>query len=88
MADLSCVLNPMGISNPADALVILNAIDLLREDEGNSLTFVCDNPDFNGQPNAKVICNGRWTGWQDREFCADTVIGALRLALAEQMREG
>jgi hypothetical protein len=88
MADLSCVLTPMGISNPADALVILNAIDLLREDEGSSVTFICDNPDFNGQPNAAVICSGEWTGWQDRRFAADTVIGCLRMALAEQMRAG
>lgn len=88
MADLSCVLHPMGIASPGDALVILNAIDLLREDEGNTVTFVCDNPDFNGLPNARIVCNGNWTGWEDRVFSADTVMAALQMALAEQMKGG
>ncbi len=86
MADLSCVLHPMGIADHIDALRVLNAVDVLREAEGSTVTFVSDNPDFNGQPNAKVICNGAWTGWEDREFVAATIIGALRLALADQAR--
>jgi len=61
----------------------LNAIDFLRAEEGNSITFVCDNPDFNGQPNAKVICHGAWTQWADRAFTGDRVGKALAAALAE-----
>ncbi|CDX20115.1 hypothetical protein MPLA_1190066 [Mesorhizobium sp. ORS 3359] len=60
-----------------------HAIDSLRGEEGNSVTFVCDNPDFNGQPNAKVICHGAWTEWTDRAFTGDTVGKALAAALAE-----
>ncbi|RUY12614.1 hypothetical protein EOA25_02860 [Mesorhizobium sp. M2A.F.Ca.ET.040.01.1.1] len=59
-----------------------DAIDSLRGEEGNSITFVCDNPDFNGQPNAKVICHGAWTGWADRTFTGDTVGKALAAALS------
>lgn len=59
-------------------------VNLLREAEGDSVTLICDNPDFNGQPNAKVICNGWWTDWQDREFADDTVLGALRAAITQK----
>lgn len=83
---LSAVTRAMGIGKPMDALVVANAIDVLRDGEGNSITFVCDNPDFNGQPNSKVICNGNWTGWKDREFTGVTVFEALGLALAENAR--
>lgn len=55
-------------------------IDALRAEEGATLTFVCDNPDFNGQPNCLIICAGSWTDWKDRHFPADTIIDALRLA--------
>ena len=79
---LSCVTRTMGMSKPVDALVIVNAIEVLRADEGNSITFVCDNPDFDGQPAAKVICNGDWTNWADRAFTGDTVFECLGAALA------
>lgn len=82
MADLGCVTRAMGISAPLDALVIANAIDVLREDEGSTITFVCDNPDFNGRPNAKVICCGAWTGWAEREFTGASAYEALRRAVA------
>jgi hypothetical protein len=59
-------------------------IDLLRAEEGDSVTILCDNPDFNGQPNCAVICNGDWTGWNDRRFAADTVLDALAMAMTEK----
>lgn len=64
-------------------------IDFLRADEGDSITLFCDNPDFNGQPNCAIECNGYWTNWQDRRFAADTIEGALELAYFEcrQWRE-
>jgi len=64
-------------------------IDFLRADEGDSVTLLCDNPDFNGQPNCAIECNGYWTNWQDRRFAADTLQGALELAYFEcrQWRE-
>lgn len=57
-------------------------IERLREAEGNSVTLICDNHDFNGQPNAAVICNGDWTLWTDRRFTGDTVLQALEAAHA------
>lgn len=78
---LSVVTRAMGISKPLDALVIANAIDVLRDGEGDTITFVCDNPDFNGQPNSKVVCNGAWTGWVDRGFTGTTAFEALASAV-------
>jgi hypothetical protein len=58
-------------------------IDFLRADEGDSVTILCDNPDFNGQPNCAIECNGYWTNWQDRRFGGDTIEVALELAYFE-----
>lgn len=64
-------------------------IDFLRADEGDSVTILCDNPDFNGQPNCAIECNGYWTNWEDRRYAGDTIEAALELAYFEcrQWRE-
>lgn len=62
---------------------IVRLINELRANEGNSVTIPCDNPDFNGQPNCAVICNGDWTDWQDKRFAADTLLDALSMAFVE-----
>src|ERR1700723_3484040 len=51
-------------------------INFQRADDGDSVTILCNNPDFNGQPNCAIVCNGDWTGWVDKRFAADTVLGA------------
>ena len=66
---------------PRDGLnprtVSWNLCEALRASEGSSVTLVCDNPDFNGQPNNAVDCNGDWTGWNDQRFTGDTILDAL-----------
>ncbi|TJV51108.1 MAG: hypothetical protein E5Y01_16090 [Mesorhizobium sp.] len=54
----------------------------LRAGEGSSVEILCDNPDFNGQPNNAVICCGEWTDWQDSRFTGDTIDDALGAAMA------
>jgi len=56
-------------------------IDILTDGEGDSVTFVCKNPDFNGLPNECVIINASWTDWKDRSFRADTRRECLLLAV-------
>jgi hypothetical protein len=63
---------------------IVRLIDVLRSDEGDSVMILCDNPDFNGQPNCAIICNGDWTGWVDKRFAADTILDALSMAMVEK----
>jgi hypothetical protein len=60
---------------------IVEAIDRLREEEGASVTILCDDPDFNGKPDGAVIVCGSWTAWEDRRFDAPTVTEALRAAV-------
>lgn len=62
---------------------IVRLIDLLRSQEGDDVTILCDNPDFNGQPNCAVLCNGDWTEWKDHRFVGDTVLDALSSAATE-----
>ena len=57
-------------------------VEQLRAAEGNSVQFICDNPDFNGQPNARVICGGDWTSWEDFAFTGATIDEALAKAFA------
>lgn len=56
-------------------------IDILTDGEGDSVTFVCKNPDFNGLPNECVIINASWTDWKDRSFRADTREECLQMAI-------
>ena len=55
-------------------------IDQLRLSEGNAVTIMCDNPDFNGQPNSAVEIVADWTNWQTVRFTGENVIEALRNA--------
>ncbi len=64
----------------SDAIDIVGLINILRSGEGDSVAILCDNPDFNGQPDRVVVVNASWTGWQDERFGADTLLGALRNA--------
>ncbi|AZO29304.1 hypothetical protein [Mesorhizobium sp. M1B.F.Ca.ET.045.04.1.1] len=57
-------------------------LERFREGEGNSITLVCDNPDFNGQANSKVIVCADWTEFQEREFTGDTITQAIANAFA------
>jgi hypothetical protein len=55
-----------------------NLVETLRANEGHSVTLICDNPDFNGQPNCAVDVCGDWTDWGQRRFTGDTILDALR----------
>lgn len=62
---------------------IVRLIDLLRSQEGDDVTILCDNPDFNDQPNCAVVCNGDWTEYKDHRFVGDTVLDALSAAATD-----
>lgn len=55
--------------------VLWDAIDRLRANEGASVEILCDNPDFNGQPNCAIQVSDDWTGtdWNFRRFEGDTL---------------
>jgi hypothetical protein len=55
-------------------------IEKLRASEGHTVTLMCDNPDFNGQPNCAVECAGDWTRWETMRFTGDTILQALEMA--------
>lgn len=57
-------------------------IDELRRDEGDQVTILCDNPDFNGQPNNAVIVSAGWAHWQDFRVSGHTLDQALSNAVA------
>lgn len=64
----------------------LRLIDELRADEGNSVSILCPNPDFNGQPDHAVEVSAFWhdnlDSWQTRRFSGDTLLDCLRKARA------
>ena len=74
----------LGIPLPmkrSDGDFILEALNLLRSEEGSSVTILCDNPDFNGQPDRAIICCGDWTDWEDRRFSSDRLTDCFIQAL-------
>ncbi|WP_198164351.1 hypothetical protein, partial [Bradyrhizobium jicamae] len=70
-------------SERTEAARIIEMIDFLRSEEGDCVTILCDNPDFNGQPNCAVECNGEWTRWLHRRYTGDTISDALSAAWLE-----
>lgn len=62
-----------------EAIRILYAIDLLRDDEGNSVEIMCPNPD--GPPHQAIEVTAIWTDWQPRRFTGDTLLDALDSAI-------
>jgi hypothetical protein len=65
-----------------DAGKIFYYLNQLRADEGSSVTILCDNPDFNGEPNCTIECQAEWTGWTRQRFTADTLLECLERAEA------
>lgn len=65
-----------------EAIEIWRVLEVLTDDEGSAVVVICPNPDFNGQPNYAIDCNGYWTNWQDRRFADDRQVECFRLALA------
>lgn len=61
-------------------LAEMSCINTLRADEGDSVMILCDNPE--GHPNNAVECCGLWTEWEDRRFTGETLLAALKAAVA------
>jgi len=71
----------------AEAIEIWRAIETLTDGEGDTVTVLCPNPDFNGQPNYAIECNGSWTGWRDLRFAHDSQVECFRLAVRAHLQE-
>lgn len=65
---------------PEEKIKAWNLVESLRAPEGHTVTLICDNPDFNGQPNSAVECCGDWTCWEERRFTGDNILEALQAA--------
>lgn len=73
-----------GVRANDEVLAIVAAIDELRREEGASVEILCDNPDFNGQPNNAVVCIADWTRYQEHRSSGHTLRGALENAVAHK----
>ena len=71
---------------------IVGAIEELRSEEGDSVTIISPNANFNDQPNEAIEVCGDWTNWLDKRFTGETLREALQAAVkakaaAEAARE-
>jgi hypothetical protein len=64
-----------------DAAECWSIVEQLRAPEGAEVILLCDNPDFNGQPNNAVEIVDDWTRWNIQRFTGGTMLEALRTAL-------
>lgn len=68
-----------------DAVLIMEAINFLREQEAELVSICCDNPDpETAKDNCAIECVGLWTNWQEKRFYGITVQNALNDAVAEK----
>lgn len=64
---------------------ILAAIEELTYGEGDTVTFCCENPDFdNFASDHIIICNGDWSNWTDVNYTANSRIDCLDKALKDR----
>lgn len=73
---------PKAVAEMTEANACMAAIDELRREEGDQVSILCDNPDFNGQPNNAVVISAGWTNWQDFRVSGHTLRQALENAVA------
>lgn len=59
---------------------IIDPLNRLREDEGNTVTFLCPNPDFNGLPDEAIEIIADWTNWVSWRFSGNTLAECLQSA--------
>lgn len=55
--------------------MLMDRINELRKNEGDSVRILCDNPE--GPPNNAIECCGDWTDWKDRRFVGERLIDCL-----------
>jgi hypothetical protein len=78
---------PEPLSEVEIAIGVYLHIQTLRNGEGSAVEVLCDNPGHNnGHASNAVICSGEWTGWELRRYEADSLLGALRLAVLERQQ--
>ena len=56
------------------AEAIVNPLNELRAPEGNTVLFVCDNPDFNDNPDAIIEVNGERFGGKNIAECLQKAV--------------
>lgn len=67
-----------------EVIETLEAIEELREDEGDCVQITSDNADFNVQPNCLIVCSGEWTAWADIDFTGETILACLQSAVSRR----
>lgn len=58
-------------------------VDQITDEEGATVTFTGQNPDFNGLPNEVVVIH-RGPDWGEETFRADTLADCLKAAIRDQ----
>ena len=70
------------------ALAQYDAIEYLRDGDGDRVTIYCQNPESNGNdcPNEAIEVCGFWTDWKEKTYRANTVLEALQQAIAAKKK--
>ncbi len=63
-------------------VVMARYIEILRSDEGDSVTICCDDPEANEREKQVAIdCCAWWTDWNERRFYGESVLQCLAKAV-------
>lgn len=59
---------------------IVDPLNEIRQDEGTTVSIICDNPDFGSGPDAQISVNADWTNWKDEHFPGKSLAECLKYA--------
>lgn len=66
------------------AIALWRLIEALSQEEGDSVTILCPNPDFNNLPDYTIECNGSFTEYKDQRFSGNSYLECLQKALSQK----
>lgn len=69
------------------AAQIVQAINILRYNEGASVLICCENPEGTGPDNHAVDVTDAWTNWQPFRFEGRTLLAALTNAVMDKVEK-
>lgn len=63
------------------AVAIWRLIESLSQNEGDNVTILCPNYDFNNLPDYAIECNGQWTNYEDHRIYGNSYLECLTTAI-------
>lgn len=61
----------------AEMIACWTFVEMLTQEEADSVTILSPNPDFNGHPGYAITVSASWTNYEDVRFEGDSLLDCL-----------